>query len=173
MSQLPLTPFGTFHWTLVMSITVAGTALGHQQHQLQTPISLVRNRTTLIRAHHLFYTHEQPNQLCNNLGFSVYAFTCMFCNIWIGLTLSKSDKFQISPACSLTRNITSHSMKNVALHSLLRRNMIALPSLTTSLLNLGVKVLRQRLETLLSATLVIRPHTMVLYPCMLMQNSCI
>ena len=56
---------------------------------------------------------------------------------------------QISPA-SLTRNITSHNMKNLAIHSLLRWKMIILPILTTSLtctflvgrmylLNLGVK----------------------------------
>ena len=31
----------------------------------------------------------------------------------------KSDQFQISP-CSLTRNITSHSVNNLAFHSLLR-----------------------------------------------------
>ena len=35
-------------------------------------------------------------------------------------------------SCSLTRNITSHSMKNLAFHSLLRWKMIILPILTTS-----------------------------------------
>ena len=34
--------------------------------------------------------------------------------------------------CSLTRNITSHSMKNLAFHCLLRWKMIALQILTTS-----------------------------------------
>ena len=37
--------------------------------------------------------------------------------------------FQISP-CSLTRNITPHRMKNVAVHSLFRWKMIILPNLT-------------------------------------------
>ena len=36
-------------------------------------------------------------------------------------------------ACGLTRNITSHSMKNLASHSILRWEMIILPILTTSL----------------------------------------
>ena len=43
--------------------------------------------------------------------------------------------------CSLTRNITSHSMKNLAFHSLLRWKMIILPILTT----LGYTVLFIRL----------------------------
>ena len=38
----------------------------------------------------------------------------------------KSDRFQF--VCSLPRNITSHSMKNLDLHSLLRWNMIILPN---------------------------------------------
>ena len=37
--------------------------------------------------------------------------------------------------CSLNRNITSHSMENVAFHSLLRWKMIILPILTTSLMH--------------------------------------
>ena len=59
--------------------------------------------------------------------------------------------------CSLTRNITSHSMKNLAFHGLLRWKMIILPLLTTSLihffwlgectlLNLRVKGLNQSLK---------------------------
>ena len=39
----------------------------------------------------------------------------------------KSVQFQISP-CSLTSNITSHSMENLALHTLLRWKMIQLPN---------------------------------------------
>ena len=35
-------------------------------------------------------------------------------------------------SCSLSRNITSHSMKNLAFHSLLRWKLISLPILTTS-----------------------------------------
>ena len=35
-------------------------------------------------------------------------------------------------SCGLTSNITSHSMKNLVFHSLLRRKMILLPILTTS-----------------------------------------
>ena len=59
-------------------------------------------------------------------------------------------------SCSLTRNITSHSMKNLAFHSLLRCKMIVLPTLTTLsykflfrkvgrmyVLNLGVKGLNR------------------------------
>ena len=37
-------------------------------------------------------------------------------------------------SCSLTRNITSHSMKNLAVHSLPSWQMIILPILTTSLI---------------------------------------
>ena len=37
--------------------------------------------------------------------------------------------------CSLTRNMTSHSMENFAFHSLLRWEMIMLPIRTTSLIN--------------------------------------
>ena len=37
--------------------------------------------------------------------------------------------------CSLTSNITSHSMENLAFHSLLRWKMIVLPILTTSLIH--------------------------------------
>ena len=39
-------------------------------------------------------------------------------------------------SCSPTRNITSHSMKNVAFHSLLKGKMIILPILTTALVHL-------------------------------------
>ena len=46
--------------------------------------------------------------------------------------------------CSLTRNITSHSMKNLAFHSLLRWKMIILPILTTSLIHLSSKRLGER-----------------------------
>ena len=41
--------------------------------------------------------------------------------------------------CSVTRDITSHSMKNLAFHSLLRRNMIMLSILTTSLIHSSLK----------------------------------
>ena len=41
--------------------------------------------------------------------------------------------------CSLTRNITSHSMKNLAFHSLLRWKIIILPILTTSLIHFSLK----------------------------------
>ena len=40
---------------------------------------------------------------------------------------------------SLTRNITSHSMENLAFHSLLRWKMIMLPILMTSLIHLSLK----------------------------------
>ena len=38
-------------------------------------------------------------------------------------------------SCSITRNITSHSIKNLASHHLLRWKMIILPILTTSLMH--------------------------------------
>ena len=40
---------------------------------------------------------------------------------------------------SLTRNITSHSMKNLAFHSVFRRKMIILPILTTWLIHSSLK----------------------------------
>ena len=40
-------------------------------------------------------------------------------------------------SCSLTRNITSHSMKSLAFHSLLRLKMIVLSIRTTSLIQLS------------------------------------
>ena len=41
--------------------------------------------------------------------------------------------------CSLTRSITSHSMENLAFHSLRRWQMIILPILTTSLIHISLK----------------------------------
>ena len=41
--------------------------------------------------------------------------------------------------CSLTWNITSHSMKNLAFHSLLRWKMLMLPPLTTSLIHFPLR----------------------------------
>ena len=41
--------------------------------------------------------------------------------------------------CSLTRNITSHSMGNLTSHSLLRWKIILLPILTTSLIHFSLK----------------------------------
>ena len=41
--------------------------------------------------------------------------------------------------CSLTRNITPHSMKNLPFHSLLRRKIIILPILTNSLIRFSLK----------------------------------
>ena len=49
----------------------------------------------------------------------------------LGATELYSDQCKNFP-CSLTRNITSHSMKNLAFHSLLEWKMIILPILTTS-----------------------------------------
>ena len=42
-------------------------------------------------------------------------------------------------SCSLTRNIPSHSMENLAFHILLRSKMIILPTLTTSLIHFSLK----------------------------------
>ena len=71
--------------------------------------------------------------------------------------------------CSLTRNITSHSIKNLAFHSLLRLKMITIPTLTASLIhfdllfyllfftyffNLGVKGLKMNILPILTASLV-------------------
>ena len=41
--------------------------------------------------------------------------------------------------CSLSRNITSHSMENLAFHSLLRLKMIITPILTTSLIHFSLE----------------------------------
>ena len=46
-------------------------------------------------------------------------------------------------SCSLTRNITSHSMENLAFYSLLRREMIIRPILTTSLIHCLLKMFRE------------------------------
>ena len=51
-----------------------------------------------------------------------------------------SQKWTISNfPCSLTRNITSHSRKNLAFHSLSRWTMIILPILTTSVMHFSFK----------------------------------
>ena len=47
-----------------------------------------------------------------------------------------SDQLHISP-CSLARNITSHSLENLAFHSLLRWKMIVITILTTSCYDQG------------------------------------
>ena len=68
---------------------------------------------------------------------------------------STSDQFQFSPAAPC-RNDTSHTLKNLAFHSLLRWKMIILPIFTTSLngrtfsLNLRVKGLNNILILLLA-----------------------
>ena len=49
-----------------------------------------------------------------------------------GLPFHSQEWSMSSFPCSLTRNITPHSMENLAFHSLLRWNMIILPILTTS-----------------------------------------
>ena len=49
--------------------------------------------------------------------------------------------------CSLTRNITSHSMKNLAFHSFLRWKIIILPILTASLINFWENVLFELLRS--------------------------
>ena len=53
------------------------------------------------------------------------------------LVRSRDAKTCFNPftPCSLTRNITSHSMKNLSCHSLLRWKMIILPIRTTSLID--------------------------------------
>ena len=53
----------------------------------------------------------------------------------IGLILSLPRVINYS--CSLTRNITSHSMENLIVHSILRWKMIIPPILTTSLIHLS------------------------------------
>ena len=42
-------------------------------------------------------------------------------------------------SCSLTRNITSHSMENLAFHSLLRLKNEVVPILTTSLVHFSIE----------------------------------
>ena len=55
------------------------------------------------------------------------------------LTLSLQEWPISNFSCSLTRNITSHSMKNLASHSLLRWKMIVPPNLTTLLIHFSLK----------------------------------
>ena len=57
---------------------------------------------------------------------------------YISLTLSLPRVINFKFPCSLTRNITSHSMKNLAFHSLLRWEMIILPILTTSFIHFSL-----------------------------------
>ena len=57
-----------------------------------------------------------------------------FSRDWTGLTLSLPLSVSISSfSCSITRNVTSHIMKNLAFHSLLRWKLIILPILTASI----------------------------------------
>ena len=57
----------------------------------------------------------------------------MYRRMWQPLQPFHSQEWSISNfPCSLTRNITSHSMKNLAFHSLLRWKMIMLPILPFS-----------------------------------------
>ena len=58
--------------------------------------------------------------------------------LYLNLSLPRVINFKNFP-CSLTRNITSHSMKTLAFHGLLRSQMITLPLLTTSLIHLSLK----------------------------------
>ena len=55
----------------------------------------------------------------------------------------------------LTRNITLHSMKNLAFHSLIRWKMIILPSLTTSLNTL---LLTLSLPRVINFKFLLQPH---------------
>ena len=57
---------------------------------------------------------------------------------YISLTLPLPRVSNFKFPCSLTRNITSHSMKNLAFHSLLRWKMIILPILTTSFIHFSL-----------------------------------
>ena len=62
---------------------------------------------------------------------------------WYGVfTLSLPRVINSNFPCSLTRNMTSHSMKNLAFHSLLRWKMVVLPILTTSLIYFSFKLRR-------------------------------
>ena len=54
------------------------------------------------------------------------------------LTLSLPRVINFEFPCSLPRNMTSHSMKNLAFHSLLRGKIIILPILTTSLIHFSL-----------------------------------
>ena len=58
--------------------------------------------------------------------------------VWRHFVLLEIDQFSNFP-CSLTRNITSHSVENLALHSLLKWKIIILPILNTSLIHLFLK----------------------------------
>ena len=61
------------------------------------------------------------------------------CLSTIRLTLSHPRVINFKFPCSLTRNITSPSMENLAFRSLFRWKMIILPVLTTSLIHFCLK----------------------------------
>ena len=59
----------------------------------------------------------------------------------------KSDQYQVSPQFSLTKNMTSHSMKNLAFHKLTQmKDDATIPILTTSLTHFLTWELKYNLE---------------------------
>ena len=64
------------------------------------------------------------------------------CGVWLwaaAWTLPLPRVIDLKFSCSLTSNITQHSMKNLAFHSFLRWKMIVLPILTTSCIHLSLR----------------------------------
>ena len=88
--------------------------------------------------------HYQDLHTSANILFSacrIFSSPFVRCIFFSSMLPFHSQERSISDfLCSLTRNITSHSMKNLAFHSLLRWKMIILPILTTSLIHFSVNV---------------------------------
>ena len=143
--------FHSMRWLLYVSIDSVGETVWFR---LANSISC-REHTLLFCVDHFnsatapkFYTlHARPVTAACNLfmwhwtegdglerhaqsrdGFSDFVLSS---NAQYNTFIPKSNQYQIS-SCRLTRNITSHSMENLAFHSSLRGQMIVLPILTTS-----------------------------------------
>ena len=78
---------------------------------------------------------QSANKTGNLFNSSLSQTRCLQYVFSLVLTLSLSRVIK----CSLTRNITSHSMENLTFHRLLRWRMITLPILTTSLIHFSWK----------------------------------
>ena len=90
----------------------------------QRPLSST-NLTSDLRTRFPWSTQLHVSQLYNFLPYA--------------LALSFQRVINFKFPCSLNRIITSHSMKNLGFHSLLRWTMIILPIPTTSLIHLSLK----------------------------------
>ena len=110
------------------------------QHDLTLSLLRVINVNFPLQPHHKYYITQY-----GELGFSWLSqmtddYTTNSHSLTYTFSLPfHSQEWSISNfSCSLTRNITSHSMENLAFHSLLRWKMIILPILTPSLIHFSL-----------------------------------